>query len=319
MRANHFFNSGSQAILIFSYTPVFFGELMNSKERKHEARFQSNMDYYATYKKSFGHQRVKSIDQTLKGHICIRFNGLDEVSTLISPYGTIQVFYFTLDELNTCLKFLGEILVPRFNERLHLTPKGTFSLVDKIRCLIQEDKITHDMSIDSEAFAELTGWEKEDIKNAMPTIMQEIFPYGIELKVSRIIAGCSRPEPYVEEWLKSVERALKTEGFYSPDSFEWEQNQSFELVKHMYAGANYDAITRVKAFLDGRVTVEAKPRHLAGLAHRTFNDTLDKYAIPYERETPAKTARNPLTLVTIMGIAVGTLALFVLLGSSEQN
>lgn len=238
---------------------------------------------------------------------------------MISAHGTIQVFYFTLDELNTWLKFLGEILVPRFNERLHLTPKGTFSLVDKIRCLIQEDKITHDMSIDSEAFAELTGWEKEDIKNAMPTIMQEIFPCGIELKVSRIIAGCSRPEPYVEEWLKSVERALKTEGFYSPDSFEWEQNQSFELVKHMYAGANYDAITRVKAFLDGRVTVEAKPRHLAGLAHRTFNDTLDKYAIPYERETPAKTARNPLTLVTIMGIAVGTLALFVLLGSSEQN
>ena len=289
-------------------TPVFLGELMISKPHKYEARYKCNINYYATYEKGLHHPKVRSIYPTQKGHINIRFKGLEEVSTLISAHGTIQVFYFTLDELTACLNNLKEILVPKLDERLYLAPQGTYILVDRIRYLIQEGKITHDMSLDSGKLEELTGWEKEDIRRALPTILQEIFPFGIELKVSRIIAGCSTAEPYVEEWLNRVEQALKREGFYSPYSFEWEQNQSFELVRHM--SANCGAMVHVKAFLDGRVITEAKPKHLTESADRILNNIFDKYDIPYETEIPVKIAKNPFLPVAILGIAIlGTLAL----------
>ena len=42
--------------------------------------------------------------------------------------------------------------------------------------------------------------EKENARRLMPTILQEIFQFGIELKVSRVVAGCSRAESYVGEW-----------------------------------------------------------------------------------------------------------------------
>lgn len=278
------------------------------KKRKHEARFESNIDYYATYQEGFCHPKIGSINPTQKGHIRIKFKDLEEVLTLISTQGTIQVFYFTIGELDACLNLLREILVPKFGEEIHLTPQGTYILVDKIRYLIQEGMITHDMGLNPEKLAELTGWEKEDIWDVLPTILREPFPFGIELKVSRIIAGCSRAEPYVEGWLKSVEQALKREGFYSPNSFEWEQNLSFELVKHICVDANYEAVMCVRAFLDGRVVTEAKPRHLAELAHRVLNAVLDKYEIPYETEILVQTAKGPLLLVPILA-TLGILAL----------
>ena len=292
---------------------------MSNNMRKYEALYQSNADHYGTYEKSYGSQKISSISQTEKGLVSIRFKGLEEVSVLISPRGTVQVFYSTLGELDACLMLLNEVLVPRVSEVLYLVPKGTYTIVDKIRCLIQEGKISHDMSLDSEQFAELTGWKKEDVKDVMPTIIQEKFPYGIELKVSRIIAGCSMAEPNVGEWLKSVEQALKREGFYSPESFEWDQKQYFELVKHFCASPDFDVVVRVKAFLDGRAIIEATPRRFVDSAHKIFTNILDKYAIPYKTEAPVKTAGVPLKLVAILGIAFGTLALCLLLRSSKQN
>jgi len=297
-------------------TPVFFGDFMVER-RKYEALYGSNMNYYATYRKGFGDPRVGAIDQTEKGLINIKFRGLEEVSILISPQGTIQIFYTTLGELQASLDFLMEILVPKFGETLCLVPQRTYSLVDKIRYLIQEGEITHDMSLDSKRLVELTGCSNEDIKNNLPTILNEIFPFGIELKVSRIIAGCSRAEPYIEEWLSSVEQALRREGFYSPCLFEWEQNQSFELVKHMCVGANHEVVIRVKAFLDGRIVTEAKPRHLAGLAQRILYAILDKYEIPYETEIPVEMTKSPLTPVVILGLV--TLGALVLCGLSNTG
>lgn len=276
---------------------------MHNKARKHQALYQSNIDYDATYMKGLGHPRIKSIDQTRKGHIYIKFKDREEVSTLISPRGTIQVSFSTLGELNACLNFLREVLVPKFGEGLFLTPKGTYTLIDKIRYLIQEGKITHEMGLDLGRLAELTGREKEDIRSALPAILQEILPFGIELKVSKVLAGCSRAESYVEEWLGSVEQALRREGFYSPYSFEWEPNQSFEFVKHVDVDVNCEGVICVKAFLDGRVITEADPTHLTRWANRIVNDILDKYAIPYETKIPVKTAKGPWIPVVVLGIA----------------
>jgi len=78
-------------------------------------------------------------------------------------------------------------------------------------------------------------------------------------------------------------------------------------------------MVRVKAFLDGGVVIETKPRHLTEPAHRILNDIFDKYTIPYETETPIKMAKGPLILAAIFGIAVGALALNALLGSPEQK
>jgi len=196
-----------------------------------------------------------------------------------------------------------EILAPKAGEELHLTPKGTFTLVDKIRHLIQEGKIIHDMSLDLEKLAELTSWEKEDIRNAMPNILQPIFPKGIELKVSRVVAGCSRAEPYIEEWLERVAQGLRREGFCSPNSFQCEHNLFFELVKHGNVGADCEAVIRVKAFLDGRVVAEAEPKHFTDLASRILDATLDKYDIPYETEIPVETPRSPIAPL-MLGLAM---------------
>lgn len=256
----------------------------------------------------------------MQGHIKVVFEDLENVSTLISTQGTVQVFYFTPGELHACLNLLREILVPKLGEELCLKPQGTYDLVDKIRYLIQEGGIEHDMSIDLEKLTELTGWEEEDLRGALPVIVKEIFPFGIELKISKIIAGCSRAEPYVEDWLKSVEQALRIEGFHTPPSFEWEQNQFFELARHMCTGANYEIMIRVKAFLDGRVITETEPRHLADLADGILNDILNKYQIPYETEIPVEIAKNQLVPVAIFGIAaLGILAFYGLSRSFHQT
>ena len=279
------------------------------KIRKYEGCYESNIDYYDTYEAALNHQRLKSIDQTLKGHIFIRFRGLERVTTLISTQGTVQVFYCTLAELNACLGFLGEILIPMPGERLYLKPRGKYDLVNKIRHLVQEGKIAHDMIVDLGTLSELTGWKEGNIRNALPNVLQENFPFGIELKVSRITAGCSRAEPYVESWLRSVEQALREEGFYSPLSFEWEQNQSFELIKHTHTGfGNRLKVVRVKAFLDGSVVTEAQPKHFTDSAENMLDVILDKHSIPYETKTKdTKSKSNPFISLVFLGLVFSIL------------
>jgi hypothetical protein len=284
-------------------TPVFFGDLLKNKMRKYEALYRSNIDYYATYDACCGDPRVADIDQTEKGLIYIEFKGLENVLTLISPQGIVQIFYSTLAELSACLSLLRSILAPKSGEKLYLEPLGRYILVDQIRCLIQEGKINHDMSLDLGKLAELTGWQEEDIRDVLPTILQEKFPFGVELKVSNMVAGCSRPEHYIEEWLESVRQAFMKEGFQSPCSYQWKENQSFELVKHISVGANYEAAMRVRAFLDGIVVAEAQPKHLTNFANAMLHSVFDKYGIPYETEAH-KMVKNPFIEVVILGIAI---------------
>jgi hypothetical protein len=97
------------------------------------------------------------------------------------------------------MRILGEVVVTRNGEPLRLEPKGCFSLADRIRSLIQEGRIGHETTLSLEELAKLTGSDKGNIKDEIPKILEQKYPYGIELKVATIRAGCQRAEPYVEE------------------------------------------------------------------------------------------------------------------------
>jgi hypothetical protein len=106
----------------------------------------------------------------------------------------------------------------------------------------------------------IVGCKREELRKAMPTVLSQKYPYGIELEASTLVAGCQRSEPYVEQWLDSVERAIRTEEFLSTDRIGWEDNQYFQFIRCI--GANTNARIIVKAFLDGRIIAEARPSQL---------------------------------------------------------
>ncbi len=76
---------------------------------------------------------------------------------------------------------------------------------------------------------------------------------------------------------------------------------------------------RVKAFSNGSVFAEAMPNHPAGLAHKILNAMLDKYAIPYETETPVETTKGTQILFAILGIVLGSIALFGIFDSRSVS
>jgi hypothetical protein len=246
-------------------------------------------------------------------------NGLEDVVALISPQGIVQVAFSRFDELDAFIRILRNVVVTRNGEPLQLEPKGCFSLVDKIRSLIQDGRIGHETNLSLEELAGLTGSDKGNIKDEIPKILAQKYPYGIELKVATVRAGCQRAEPYVEEWLGNVERALRAEGFCSPDPFDWQSDQYFELAKLVQFGPDNTAIVRVRAFLNGTIITEATPKHLTDPASRNLHAIFDKYSISYDMKMQIFTRKTPRALLAIMGIAFGALCLYGLSKIGDAN
>lgn len=263
-------------------------------------------------------QKVSSVSRVDQSQaLLLKLNGLEDVVALISPHSILQVTFSKFEELDAFLKILGDVALTGNGEPLKLEPTGCFSLVDRIRSLIQDGRIGHETALSLEELAELTGSDKGNIKDEIPRILEQKYPYGIELKVATVRAGCQRAEPYVEEWLGTVERALRAEEFCSPDSFEWQPDQYFELVKLVNSDANGTVVVLVRAFLNGTVITEATPKHLTEMASRTLHTILEKYSIPYDIEMRTETrtvnARKTwLTLLAVAGIAFGALGLYEL-------
>jgi hypothetical protein len=285
-----------------------------------QALYQTNIDCDLTHEKAWNmgcmKQKVSSVSRVDQSQaLRLKLNGLEDVVALISSHSILQVTFSKFEELDAFKKILEDVAVTGNGEPLQLEPMGCFSLVDRIRSLIQDGRIGHETTLSLEELAELTKSDKSNIKDEIPSILEQKYPYGIELKVATVRAGCQRAEPYIEEWLGTVERALRAEEFYSPDPFEWQSDQYFELVKLVNSDVNGMVVARVRAFLNGTVITEATPKHLAEMASRTLHTILEKYSIPYDIEMRTETrtvnARKTwLTLFAVMGIAFGALGLY---------
>jgi hypothetical protein len=279
-----------------------------------QALYQSNIDCESTHTKAFEmslfKQAVESVSIDRSQLLRLKLIGLEDVVALVSPQGTVQVTFSSFENLDAFMRILGQVAVTRNGEPLRLEPKGCFSLVDRIRSLIQEGRIGHETILSLEELAELTGSDKGNIRDDIPRLLAQKYPYGIELKVATLRAGCQRAEPHVELWLGDVERALRAEGFYSPDPFNWQSDQYFELMKLVQFGEDSTAMVRVRAFLNGMVITEATPKHLTDLASRSLHRIFDKYSIAYDMKMQTETGKTSRALLAIMSIALGALCLY---------
>lgn len=154
----------------------------------------------------------------------------------------------------------------------------------------------------------MIGCTDQELRKAMPTVLSQKYPYAIELKASMVLAGCQRVEPCVEQWLDSVERTLRTEGFLSTDHTGWEDNQYFQFIRSIDANTNGKMI--VKAFLNGSIIVEAIPWQQAELANSMFRAILSKHSVSYEALVPEiEKVKGPTGIVSAL---VATVGIFVL-------
>lgn len=123
----------------------------------------------------------------------------------------------------------------------------------------------------------------------------------------------------MKKWLENVEHALKEEA--PPDSFSWQQDQFFELVKPLRVEANGEAIMCVRAVLNGKIATEVEPTNYTVVAKGISESILNNYSIPHTTETPVETQASRTSLA-LMGIAIGVLAaygLFKIMGSSDKS
>ena len=290
--------------LIASIPPVFFGGFMH----KYQAVYESNIDYDRTCQEAKVCSNVRYVGTTRKGLIQLGFKGLENAEVLISPRGKIEIFYASDSEKNACIDRLNGVLVPNTDEQLTLWSCGSFSVADRIHFLAQEHSIRHDQILNVDELASMTSCTRQELIKAMPTILSQKYPYGIELKALTLVAGCQRADPSVEQWLDSAERALRTEGFVCTDRAGWEDNQYFQFIRRI--NANTDAKIVVKAFLDGSIIVEARPWQLTELANNTIEEILSKYAIPYQKSIPdLEKAGNANGFVAALALAVGALVI----------
>jgi hypothetical protein len=127
-----------------------------------QALYQSNIDCDSTHERAFEMSRVNQIVRSVSREdrsqlLRLKLIGLEDVVALVSPQGTVEVTFSSFEDLDAFARILGQVAVTRNGEPLRLEPKGCFSLVDRIRSLIQEGRIGHEMVLSLEDLAELTG------------------------------------------------------------------------------------------------------------------------------------------------------------------
>jgi hypothetical protein len=283
---------------------------------QHQALYSSNADWENTLESAqtnlYPDGIVRQVNVAERSQsLLIKFVGLDDVQTLISARGTVQITYRDFDGLDACRRLLESILVTNQGESLRLEPMGQYSVVDKVRSLVQEGRIGHESEMDIGQLSDMIGIDEHNMIKNIQGILQQDYPYGINLKVATVKAGCQRAEPTVEKWLSDAENALLAEGFCIPSNFEWRQNQSFELLRNVQFDSNTWGAVRVRAFLDGAIRVEATPDFLTTPAYRLLDSILDKHCVPYGTEETTEKRKTPSIWWGILGFAAGVVTIYV--------